>query len=327
MPEASDASKCAQVPSNDLKRPALRHFGPSIFSVACVLLFIRLTVRDAVPVVAALYYAGQPILLSLLFLLSAGVWSSRSRRKLLWKVTGVVLAFCVIPLWLTDSFRSSPAVHHPKYYTAMTWNVMNGRLGWRSVFETIRKLDPHIVILVEAHDLLEEAGNLRTELLPEYRMSAADSGLCVLTKGEIFDDELHRLEGGGRLRETTISLYGTRVRVFGVDILSNPLRSRRTPIESLAARMSEVREIPLIVAGDFNTPPDSVHYRNLRHYAMHAFETVGDGYGPTWPSVAPILLLDQFWINAKVAALRCRAEWSISSDHRPVVLTFLLSKR
>ncbi|MBK8269792.1 MAG: endonuclease/exonuclease/phosphatase family protein [Planctomycetes bacterium] len=313
----------AKQEQTDVLRPRLvRRMVPWIFSFACALLFIRLTIRDAVPIIAVLFYIGQPFILAILFVLGACMWPTRGRRRVIGKSVNILLATTALAMWCVDSFRDVSVVPAAKSYSALTWNVMNGKLGWRSIFRTLREFDADVIVLVEAHDFREEADSLRLEFLPEYRVTSCDSGLCLLTRGGIIDDAIHRLADGGRLRETTVSLDGKQLKFFAVDILSNPLRGRRAPLEALAVRAAEIREMPLIVTGDFNTPPNSVHFEQLRQCTSHAFETVGDGFGPTWPSVAPVLLLDQFWTNAKLKPLCCRAGWSVASDHRPVVLTF-----
>ncbi len=80
--------------------------------------------------------------------------------------------------------------------------------------------------------------------------------------------------------------------------------------------------MPFILAGDFNTPPDSVFMDLLRETGSNAFEQSGEGFRETWPVFAPLLTLDQIWGNRQIKWHRCRQLWSLRSDHRPVVAEF-----
>lgn len=70
---------------------------------------------------------------------------------------------------------------------------------------------------------------------------------------------------------------------FILIIKSNPFISRDPALAELATRLSWIGQKPFIVLGDFNTPPDSVHFEPMRRLAKRAFERFGSGYAPSGP--------------------------------------------
>jgi endonuclease/exonuclease/phosphatase (EEP) superfamily protein YafD len=99
------------------------------------------------------------------------------------------------------------------------------------------------------------------------------------------------------------------------------LYDRRKALTAIAAMADDTLDRPLLVLGDFNTPTDSVHFADLRRHHANAFEQAGWGCIATWPSVAPVLSLDQIWVNAYLNVENARHPWTTVSDHRPVVVT------
>jgi endonuclease/exonuclease/phosphatase (EEP) superfamily protein YafD len=109
--------------------------------------------------------------------------------------------------------------------------------------------------------------------------------------------------------------------VFGCDLASNTLYQRGSHFRELSSRIAACTS-PVIIAGDFNTPLDSVHLDQLRGLELsEAFETAGSGYLPTWPVPAPVLSLDQIWMSRQFKAVRCVRTWNWRTDHAGVIAT------
>ena len=110
--------------------------------------------------------------------------------------------------------------------------------------------------------------------------------------------------------------------MFCVDLGSSPFYLRAASIRELARLVERVGDQPVIVAGDFNTPLDSVHYQWLRDIGLsELFEASGSGYLPTWPTPIPVLSLDQIWVRRTLKPLACVREWDRHSDHAGVIGT------
>ncbi|MBU0638697.1 MAG: endonuclease/exonuclease/phosphatase family protein, partial [Planctomycetes bacterium] len=191
-----------------------------------------------------------------------------------------------------------------------------------AIARTIRAHNPDVAVLVEAWPPVGQmTGSLR-ETLPEFRWSSCAGGLLVLVRGEMESAHYGQLDGGGKFRVCQLTLAGTPLTVVAVDMPNSFNRFRRVPLEALAELVEPLADKPLLVLGDFNTPPDSVHFAHLREVLVNAYEVAGRGYGPTWPVPCPVLTLDQAWASDTIRVLSCRAFWTPYSDHRPLLVSF-----
>jgi len=88
------------------------------------------------------------------------------------------------------------------------------------------------------------------------------------------------LNGGGyevcRLRHDEKEVY-----VILVDFSSNPTRTLRPPFKKIYSLLENYADKRLILAGDFNTPLDSVYFDPIRAKLKNAFETAGRGNADT----------------------------------------------
>ncbi|HXU02876.1 MAG TPA: endonuclease/exonuclease/phosphatase family protein [Polyangia bacterium] len=77
-----------------------------------------------------------------------------------------------------------------------------------------------------------------------------------------------------------------------------------------------------IVAGDFNSTPDSDFATRMRDVADDAWEAGGRGFGFTWPNgmfQLPPIRLDHVFVSRDLGVLGARVGVGAGSDHRPVV--------
>jgi endonuclease/exonuclease/phosphatase family metal-dependent hydrolase len=113
-----------------------------------------------------------------------------------------------------------------------------------------------------------------------------------------------------------------RCEVFVVDFDARPGYSRIPGLKLLSDLTEGLKGQPVLIMGDFNTPPDSIGFLPLRKHLRQTFETVGHGYAPTWPFPVPVLQLDQMWVNEELKTGSCHHGNCWASDHRPVVAEF-----
>ena len=94
--------------------------------------------------------------------------------------------------------------------------------------------------------------------------------------------------------------------------------SRRRQFEALA-RWARVQREPVILAGDFNTLPESALFReHLGGYA-NAYSVAGFGWGNTHFTRRTAVRIDHVMTGAGWTARRCRVGPDVGSAHRPVV--------
>ncbi|MEM9701087.1 MAG: endonuclease/exonuclease/phosphatase family protein, partial [Planctomycetota bacterium] len=154
----------------------------------------------------------------------------------------------------------------------------------------------------------------------QFFVERPGGGLTILSRGMIGRTESVELPGGARAATAKLKIGGERANLLVVDLPSNPLSNRAESLRTIAELAEEMSQRrPTILAGDFNTPPESVHFNDLRRAGfVHAFERHGSGYAATWPSVAPALHLDHVWLSPGFDAGETWHGWTVRSDHRPV---------
>ncbi len=113
-----------------------------------------------------------------------------------------------------------------------------------------------------------------------------------------------------------------------VEPLARYVRTGVTVRDSKFAQLIEhlPAEVPLIVAGDMNTPPTSRYWRRLDAHLSDAFDAAGRGFGHTfvWRRKLALLRIDYLWTGGGARALRCWTEEAQPSDHRPVLAEIAL---
>jgi endonuclease/exonuclease/phosphatase (EEP) superfamily protein YafD len=93
----------------------------------------------------------------------------------------------------------------------------------------------------------------------------------------------------------------------------------------VAALLDIVRRMgsrSFIVAGDFNSTPDSDLATRMRDLADDAWEAAGRGFGFTWPNGLfpyPPIRIDHVFLSRDFGVLAARVGEGAGSDHRPVM--------
>jgi len=93
---------------------------------------------------------------------------------------------------------------------------------------------------------------------------------------------------------------------------------RRRQSEYLAAEAATVKG-PLLVVGDFNTPPESALFRQVWSGYVDAFGSVGFGWGYTFANRRTSVRIDHILVGGSGRAVRCWVGPDVGSPHRPVI--------
>jgi hypothetical protein len=276
-------------------------------------LLVRLTVHDRVPLVAVIYYATPPAVLAV----SAGLGAIGLllARRMRWAAVAAVAGLvCAGWSYHATWFEANPQPQQAAL-RMMFWNTARGVGGWTALADDVSKADADVIGLVEAGG----GGPSFRYALKDWESVDLGAGMFLFSRYRVLHSEAGSLSGGGAFGRAVLDISGKPLTVLVVDINSNPLMFRKSPIEELTRIATEASAGPLIIMGDFNTPADSVFLRGLRNGHRLAFEAAGSGYAATWPVPLPVLTLDQVWVNSQVLLHDCRLGWPERSDHRPVM--------
>ena len=211
----------------------------------------------------------------------------------------------------------------------MLWNTARGAAGWPGVANSLDGDGPALAVLIESGTDDAADAFWRERFGKNFFLARPGSGVTVLSRGPLGRVEPVDLDGGGVAVVIRAQLGGERVGVVAVDLPPDPFKDRSGALKQIAELAdASAADRPTLVAGDFNTPPDSVHFDALRRAGfVHAFERHGGGYAATWPVPAPVLHLDHVWLSPGFDVGEVSHGWSAHSDHRPVFVPTRVSPK
>jgi endonuclease/exonuclease/phosphatase family metal-dependent hydrolase len=204
----------------------------------------------------------------------------------------------------------------------LTYNIRHaeGYDGWVSparIAEVVRGAHPDVVGLNEAwrvSNVYDQADRVASSL----GFSAARQGNAryltvvqcnaVLTGGSIIVEEALRLPGGLERRGALVcelEVDGMKI-AFASTHLSLGRRARSAQLAALAALLP--RNLPLVLAGDFNCTADQLE-------PLREFLTVPSNPPSTFPAIRPSRGLDHIAFSAHWRLLETGTIRSLASDH------------
>ncbi len=238
----------------------------------------------------------------------------------------------------------SPAAS-TKSIRLMTYNLNFGNRDHKATADAIAREDADIVLLQEiTSDWRRDLEARFSKQYPHrsYQVQArAAGGLAVLSKHPIKSEDLWSPPRGGWFPASRLIIDGPfgPLQILNVHLRPNldegswvrgwhttpPIRRRE-----IAAYWQKIQyDIPTIVAGDFNDPPDGKAIAYLARHGMTRvttegpttwhYETVMDGQRRSLLS----LDIDHIMIDGNLSAKDARVIDAGASDHRPVVVTVL----
>lgn len=237
----------------------------------------------------------------------------------------------------------------------MTYNIERGAGGVAALEAAIRAQNPDIVCLQESQGVHYGRGFAPgAQIAARFPGWSAAQGGDVLTMSRL-PMRSHRdspLRGTRRLLETTFDTPQGAVRVLNVHVSTSFSAQSRTARGAKAgrigrvllivadakpaaqARMAQIAplqkaiardpKIPLLLAGDFNSPPRGGFYGAISRGLDDAWTRGGTGAGSTFPARFPLLPIDHV-LSRGVLMRRAWVPKVRASDHRPLVVDFRLN--
>jgi vancomycin resistance protein VanJ len=293
-----------------------------------------------------------------LFGLPTLVLLAASLRRRRWKDAGayaLTLALFVhvflgfqIPVASTWRRLSSEARGTP--VRAMTYNILGGRRGVAPVAAVIRAQNPDVLFLQEAVVIGDSPDPVAPllALLPGYNI-AREGEVVIMSRFPILARRSRQFPDGANrfVLEAVLDVRGRPVRAICVHPYTITFRDPRRSFperiaHSLKVRNAQVnvllqsvdappstwrrewRQAPILVAGDFNTPPRGRVYNALAARWSDSWREAGWGTGHSYRSDLPLVRIDYVWHSGHWSARGARTLKSLASDHRAVVVDLSL---
>jgi endonuclease/exonuclease/phosphatase (EEP) superfamily protein YafD len=233
---------------------------------------------------------------------------------------------------------SPPTVGYP--LTVMTYNVHQRNRSIEPIVARILAEDADIVALQElTPDMSEQLAQNLGERYPYHTLQPDQSrwGQGLLSRyplAQLSDVPNYRYQSA------VVETPAGPIRVLNIHTPSlypfdwqDDWERQRAFVQDLAGQIATA-EGPVIVAGDFNTTPQSENYGLLRNHLRDAFLDSGWGLGFTFPATpkfgirlpTPLVRIDYIFHSEQFASQDTRVlKDSGGSDHRPVVSVLSLT--
>jgi vancomycin resistance protein VanJ len=277
----------------------------------------------------ALFLAPSMVLLSLCLLLRR--WR-QAGGHVLSAIVGVGLLFSGVYRWPDSGGRGA--------FRVMTWNVMGLDGDPDGVLAAIRRERPDVLMIQEANRAHgPEPVTWLLARLPGWH-SVRGGDVAILAPYSLTAPRQFTLGPRDTSRVallTSLRADGRELSVltvhFNTGLPRQPFERawnhpRRNMAEAAAVRKEQADHLvdivahtghPLILGGDFNSPPDAYACQVLSPPLRSAFTTAGAGFGWTFPSSHPVLRIDHLFVSGEFEVQRSRVLPELASDHRPLV--------
>jgi len=282
------------------------------------------------------------ILLHLIFIL---IWILKKKKIALFFALSTFIFYNPIRRWINFTPHQT-LQNHQNDIKVLTYNVKYGSAGWPILKKYIRDQNADIILVQEK----DTARELRKDLV-KYPSVILKTKHKILRQRDLFDDH-----SKGNSFFADVEINGKIVRIINVYL--EPFRLNKNmlgmengyckkeekhKISALFSRLiptfktheDQVRKIrkavdkspyPVILAGDFNSVPNSWEYYNLGKNLDDAFVEAGNGSSTSFHDYKFPLRIDYIFTSKSITPLSYKVDYSVKlSDHYPVIAEFLLN--
>ena len=240
---------------------------------------------------------------------------------------GVLLAFLAMPF-----LSSSPSLatgESTKILTVASANVHVSTTDVTQLREWLTVQNPQVVIVLEVSNALgKQLPDLKE--YPYQVIEADDSpfGIALLSKLPILKSEtINNLDGIANI-EADVDFSGKPVSVYAFHPMP-PLNAhyhqlRDDQLSALATKINN-RQLPAIIAGDFNATPWSSAFRSLSSHNLKRVNLT-----PTWPNWGYKIIgipIDHIVASDQWRLSDSQVGKAIGSDHFPVIAKLSLIEK
>ncbi|WP_426481326.1 endonuclease/exonuclease/phosphatase family protein [Chryseobacterium sp. R2ACT005] len=318
-----------------------------------ILLFIHIVI--AVLLLSTLGNAWiPPNLLGYLNLLSLGfpylilahliltlIWIFKKQKIAIAFALGTLIFYNPIRRWV----NFSPKTENGKTIRdikVLTFNVKYGEYGWDKVKNYIKEQDADIILVQE-----KDTNRAIKRDLIKYPSVILKTKHKIVRQAELIEEKAR-----GNSFYADIDINGKVVRIINVYL--EPFRLHKSMFTKLDAlgfgnvstllshmtptfqahedqvkrirKMVDLSPYPVILAGDFNSVPNSYEYYNLGKDLQDAFLVAGKGSASSFHDYKVPLRIDYIFSSKSIIPLSYKVDQSVKlSDHYPVIAEFLLN--
>ena len=283
------------------------------------------------------------ILAHLLFTL---IWIIKKRKIAFIFILSTFIFYNPIRRWINFSPQNENVINSKTDIKVLTYNVKYGSSGWGNVKKYITNQNADIILVQEK----DTNRALKSDLI-KYPSVILKTKHKILRQADLINDE-----SKGNSFYADIDINGKIVRVINVYLEpfrlnknmlgmqdENTQKEEPNKFKTVFSRLiptfrtheEQVRKIrkavdnspyPVILAGDFNSVPNSWEYYNLGKNLDDAFVKAGNGSSTSFHDYKFPLRIDYIFTSKNIIPKSYKVDYSVKlSDHYPVIAEFLLN--
>lgn len=270
----------------------------------CVVIVIHITIKDYFYLSSLIFYATPlPLIaLGILFLL---LFVKASTRKYY-----IVTVLIILGIWVKNSYIQTTSENISEGFEIVLWNAYRTE-NFEDAFQENESL-PDVMVLIECDE--KEYASIQKKY-PNYHFQLTEEAIGIFSKTPI---KIH--SNTTTKQNVTIVHFSTQNTYFyAIDVTANIKYFREPMLKSV---ISEIKtEGKTIILGDFNTPFESLFFKNFKKKYQHAFTKKGNGFRETWFWNIPLLSLDHIWVSNDLEILKTEKISTWKSDHSMLRMT------
>ncbi|WP_407403878.1 endonuclease/exonuclease/phosphatase family protein [Chryseobacterium sp.] len=228
----------------------------------------------------------------------------------------------------------------------ISYNVKYGSAGWENLRKYILDQDADIILVQER----DNKTDIKTGLV-KYPTVVLKTKHKIIRQADLFNDA-----SKGNSFYADVEINGKIIRIINVYLepfrlnksmvgLTDDYRGgiEKNKVSALFSRLlptfkkhedqiKKIRKVvdyspyPVILAGDFNSVPNSYEYYSLGENLKDAFVEVGHGSSTSFHDYKFPLRLDYIFTSKSITPLSYKVDYSVKlSDHYPIIAEFLLN--
>ncbi len=266
-----------------------------------------------------------------LVLLSICLWK---KYVSLAALAGIV--FLINSVVLVDFGKSVQAAKQEEAkFTVYSLNVHKQNDDFSRLVRELEEIDPEIVLLLEVTPEHVEQISPVTRMYPfhiEMKLTGDFGvGFVFLSKYPVLNHRITKLSVRGNIIvEAMLEVNKKQVMYYGVHAQRPALRNydeRKTQMLQLANHIHS-KSLPSIVAGDLNSTPYSLLFRQFLEVSGLRDSRTGFGWQPSWPTYVPLfwLPIDHVLVSPDIVVHKRTTGSYVGSDHYPVMATLSIYK-
>lgn len=230
----------------------------------------------------------------------------------------ICLTIGLTGVWLNNAYIAPKHVAVPEDATSVIfWNAADkATIPLEILLKDIKRIQPDIIALVEAEHATEEDILELSKAFPKYQFRILDGFMMIGVKGHIEDVTYVVEEYNYDINFVKLQLQNGPLVLALIDTFQSPIMDKRKTLETVLHLISENNSD--LIVGDFNTPYESVHFRNFE-VDYTSFRKYGQGFSATWPYGIPLLEIDQIYASENLIPILLEKFYYEVSDHAMLV--------